>query len=70
MPDLESLIIAAVINFLIKWAVKIIERLAVVLFKKINALVRRDSTLESQKDEATVADNAVATAPGSVPDAR
>ncbi len=42
MPDLESLILAALINFLLKHTAKMFERAAVNLFKKFKGVLKRD----------------------------
>lgn len=56
MPDLESLILMALINFLLKKAAKIVEQVVLILFNKIKTVVRRDRSLESHKVESTVSD--------------
>jgi len=41
MPDLESLILTALINLLLKGAVKISERTGAILFKRLKSLFKR-----------------------------
>lgn len=56
MPDLESLILMALVSFLLKQAAKILEQVVAPLFKKMKGIPRRDYSLESQQHEATVLD--------------
>ena len=56
MPDFESLILMALVNFLLKQAARIVEQVVVTLFKKTKAVFRRGNSLESQQYEASVLD--------------
>ena len=42
MPDLESLILTALINLLLRGMVKIVERRGSILLKKLKAFLKRD----------------------------
>jgi hypothetical protein len=54
MPDMESLILLALINFLLKEAAQIVQQVVVILYKKAQAVLNRNRPTEAQTVESTV----------------
>jgi hypothetical protein len=56
MPDLESLILLALIDFLLRTTAKGVERLIRIAFSRLKVLKNKKDQTTSQKQESTLSD--------------